>query len=56
MLITSHDMAEVERLCDRVVFVAQGRVVADDTPASVAALYGRGNLEDVFLHLADGVA
>ncbi|MHB8668980.1 MAG: ABC transporter ATP-binding protein [Acidimicrobiales bacterium] len=54
MLITSHDMAEVERLCDRVVFVASGRVVADDTPTAVVERYGRGNLEDVFLHLVDG--
>jgi ABC-2 type transport system ATP-binding protein len=52
LLVTSHDMAEVERLCDRVIFVAAGRIVANGTPDEVAATYGRGNLESVFLHLA----
>ena len=32
LLVTSHDMAEVERLCDRVVFISDGRIVADGTP------------------------
>jgi ABC-2 type transport system ATP-binding protein len=54
LLITSHDMAEVERLCERVVFVAAGRIVADGSPDEVAKRFGRGDLEDVFLHLADG--
>jgi ABC-2 type transport system ATP-binding protein len=53
LLVTSHDMAEVERLCERVVFLSEGRVVADGPPAQVAARYGRGDLEGVFLHLAD---
>lgn len=54
LLITSHDMSEVERLCERVVFVSAGRVVADGSPAEVARQFGRGDLEDVFLHLAGG--
>jgi ABC-2 type transport system ATP-binding protein len=53
LLVTSHDMLEVERLCQRVVFVSQGRVVADGSPAQVAARFGRGDLEGVFLHLAE---
>jgi ABC-2 type transport system ATP-binding protein len=52
LLVTSHDMTEVERLCERVVFLSRGRVVADGTPGDVAALFGHGGLEDVFLHLA----
>ena len=52
LLITSHDMSEVERLCERVVFLAHGRVVADGSPAEVTASFGRSGLEDVFLHLA----
>ena len=52
LLVTSHNMLEVELLCERVVFVNAGRVVADGAPAEVAARYGHGGLEGVFLHLA----
>jgi ABC-2 type transport system ATP-binding protein len=52
LLVTSHDMTEVERLCERVVFMSRGRVVADGSPAEVTARFGRGRLEEVFLHLA----
>jgi ABC-2 type transport system ATP-binding protein len=52
LLVTSHDMAEVQRLCERVVFVSAGRVVANGTPAEVASTYGGSDLESVFLHLA----
>src|SRR5947209_4751378 len=52
LLVTSHDMVEVERLCERVVFISAGRVVADGSPAAVAATFGRDDLEGVFLHLA----
>jgi ABC-2 type transport system ATP-binding protein len=53
LLVTSHNMVEVERLCERVVFVSGGRVVADGKPAAVAAFFGRADLEEVFLHLAE---
>ena len=52
LLITSHNMIEVSRLCERVVFLARGRIVADGSPEEVSARFGRGDLEDVFLHLA----
>ena len=52
LLVTSHNMLEVERLCERVVFVAGGRVVADGSPDDVAATFGHGDLESVFLQLA----
>ncbi len=52
LLVTSHNMVEIERLCERVVFVSNGRVVADGPPAEVAARFGREDLEGVFLHLA----
>ncbi len=52
LLVTSHDMVEVERLCERVVFLSHGRVVADGSAAEIAQRFGREGLEDVFLHLA----
>lgn len=54
LLVTSHDMAEVERLCERVVFITAGRIAAEGTPAEVAERFGRDDLEGVFLHLVDG--
>src|SRR3954471_10066878 len=53
LLVTSHNMVEVERLCQRVVFIPDGRIVADGTAAEVAARFGRADLEGVFLHLAE---
>jgi ABC-2 type transport system ATP-binding protein len=52
LLVTSHDMVEVERLCDRIVFLSHGRVVADGSAAEITARFGRVDLEDLFLHLA----
>ena len=56
ILITTHDMVEVERLCDRVVFLSRGSVVADGSPADVARRFDRHDLEGVFLHLAQADA
>jgi ABC-2 type transport system ATP-binding protein len=52
MLITSHNMREVERLCRRVVFMARGRIVADGSPSEIASRYGTDDLEDTFLQVA----
>jgi ABC-2 type transport system ATP-binding protein len=52
LLVTSHNMTDVESICERVVFLSQGRVVADATPDEVARQFERSNLEDVFRHLA----
>lgn len=38
MLYTSHNMAEIEQICDRVIFLSRGRIVANDTPAKLTAL------------------
>jgi ABC-type Na+ transport system ATPase subunit NatA len=45
-------MREVELLAERVVFLARGRVVANDTPAAIADAFGHDDLEGVFLALA----
>ena len=54
ILLASHNMAEVERLCDRVVVMKTGRIVADGTAASLKARFGRDTLEEVFLDVARG--
>ncbi|MFT3851435.1 MAG: ABC transporter ATP-binding protein [Ilumatobacteraceae bacterium] len=53
MLITSHDMREVEMLATRVIFLARGEIVADDTPERIATMFGHDDLEGVFLNLAE---
>ncbi len=52
VLYTSHNMAEVESLCDRIAFMHHGKIFAQGSPAEVIASYGKRNLEDVFLHVA----
>lgn len=54
ILLASHNMAEVERLCDRVIIMRKGEVVADDTLHGLLHLFGRDTLEDVFLDVARG--
>jgi ABC-2 type transport system ATP-binding protein len=54
ILLASHNMAEVERLCDRVIMLKAGRIEDDDTPVRLIARYGRSNLEEVFLDIARG--
>jgi ABC-2 type transport system ATP-binding protein len=54
VLLASHNMSEVERLCERVIIMKQGRIEDDDTPARLLARYGRDNLEEVFLDVARG--
>jgi ABC-2 type transport system ATP-binding protein len=54
ILLASHNMGEVERLCERVIMMKTGRIVDDDTPARLIARYGRSNLEEVFLDIARG--
>lgn len=54
LLLASHNMAEVERLCDQVIMLRAGRVVATGTPQQLIERYGRHNLEEVFLDIARG--
>lgn len=52
LLLASHNMQEVERLCDEVVMLKQGRVVDRDTPDGLVRKYGRESLEQVFIDIA----
>jgi ABC-2 type transport system ATP-binding protein len=54
ILLASHNMGEVERLCDRVIMLKRGKIEDDDTPANLISRYGRTNLEEVFLDIARG--
>ena len=52
ILLASHNMAEVERLCDLVLMMRAGRIVDRGSPAELIQRYGRNNLEEVFLDIA----
>jgi ABC-2 type transport system ATP-binding protein len=54
VLLASHNMAEVERLCERVIIMKRGRIEDEGTPAALLARYGRETLEEVFLDVARG--
>ncbi len=54
ILLASHNMAEVERLCGHVLMLKQGRVVDQGSPAALLDRYGRSDLEEVFLDIARG--
>jgi ABC-2 type transport system ATP-binding protein len=54
ILLASHNMSEVERLCERVIIMKRGRVEDDDGPERLLARYGRATLEEVFLDVARG--
>ncbi len=51
-LIASHNMFEVERLCDNVLMMRQGAIVDSGSPQSLIERYGRTTLEEVFLDVA----
>jgi ABC-2 type transport system ATP-binding protein len=52
ILLASHNMAEVERLCSEVLMMKQGQIVDRGSPDELIDRYGRTNLEEVFLHIA----
>jgi ABC-2 type transport system ATP-binding protein len=51
ILMASHNMAEVERMCRDVVMMKAGRIVDRGSPRALIDRYGRANLEEVFLHI-----
>ncbi|OGD61739.1 hypothetical protein A2160_04675 [Candidatus Beckwithbacteria bacterium RBG_13_42_9] len=52
ILITSHNMAEIEELCDRVIFLNKGKIIADDTPINLAKTI---QISHVTLMITDGM-
>ena len=53
LLVTSHNMREVETLCERVVLLSQGRIVADGSPSAIATQFAVDDLEGAFLAVAE---
>ena len=51
LLITTHYMEEAERMCDRLVIMDYGRIVAEGSPAELRGRYGQDTLEGVFLEI-----
>ena len=54
MLLASHNMKEVERLCNKIVMMKQGKIVDQGTCEELINKHGRENLEDTFLKIARG--
>lgn len=52
VVLASHNMAEVERLADRVIMLERGRVIADESPQELVRRFGRTTLEETFLAIA----
>jgi len=52
ILYTSHNMEEVEEICDKVIFIQHGKLKDEGTPAELVKKYGHQDLNDVFLHIA----
>jgi len=52
IFMSSHNMVEVERMCDDVIVMKQGKIVAQGAPQDLLARFDRDNLEEVFLDIA----
>jgi ABC-2 type transport system ATP-binding protein len=52
IFMASHNMPEVERMCDDVIMMKQGRIVGQGSPDQLIASYGHDSLEEVFLDIA----
>lgn len=52
LLLASHNMTEVERMCQHVLMLRSGRLVDQGTPRELLARYGRQNMEEVFIDIA----
>lgn len=52
ILYTSHNMRDIEEVCDRVIFLHKGKVVAEGTPKEIVERSEQSSLEDVFIKIA----
>lgn len=55
LLLASHNMSEVERLCTHIIMLREGRIVATGAPRELIHRYGRKDMEEVFLDIARGL-
>jgi ABC-2 type transport system ATP-binding protein len=56
LLLASHNMLEVERMCDHVLMMKAGRIVDEGAPRQLISRYGRQTMEEVFLDIARGTS
>ena len=52
ILLASHNMGEVERLCDSIIMMRKGKIIDQGTCKELIKKHGRNNLEETFLKLA----
>ena len=52
ILLASHNMSEIERLCDSVIMMKKGKIIDQGTCQGLIKKHGRNNLEETFLKLA----
>ncbi|MGL4400824.1 MAG: ABC transporter ATP-binding protein [Luteolibacter sp.] len=54
ILYTSHNMRDIEEVCDRLIFLHGGKVLAEGTPGDIHGRFNRTSLEDLFIGVARG--
>lgn len=53
VILSSHNMLEVEYLCDRIAFINKGRIIAVGTPDEIKSRFGGKNLEEAFINAVE---
>jgi ABC-2 type transport system ATP-binding protein len=51
VLLSSHNMLEVEYMCDRIALIAEGKIVEEGTPKTLLDKYNANNIEEVFVQV-----
>ena len=52
ILYTTHNMTEVEEICDRAIFINEGKIVTEGTPKELVKKFGKKDLNEVFIKIA----